>query len=264
MKQIILIILLSLPNFIKGQTCNCSVEIKKVVEQVEQNAASYQHQVVEGNKLYEYQKHKKEIFNYSKKITTQKECLGLTAFYLSYIKDGHSYMTFLDTYLPYKSFKDTLLIQQYYEKDETIGSTLTKFNKSIEGTWHFQDGSFSITIKKNKKTYRNYVGLMLYDKKPFWKKGNVKLEIVKNYKNELGCIYWTQNRLPKYYPINIIGDEMYIGNTFKFYRSESSRILKSSGQTPQECYPICLVANFQIKFLLHFQTKFTFQRTKKF
>ncbi len=88
--------------------CNCVEILNYVSAKIESNSASYAHQVIEYDKKTEYSKHKKSTLNIAKQISTEKECLGVTQFYLSYLRDNHQKLEITNKYYPFKTFEDSV------------------------------------------------------------------------------------------------------------------------------------------------------------
>jgi hypothetical protein len=213
--------LIALPLGLKAQTCNCAKEIQTIANNLERNLASYQHQVVEYKRTNEYLQHKEYVLNLAKKTKVQKECIGILAIYLAFIRDEHLYLMYQSAFLPYKSSADTLAIRKFYESDEIVQVNKGKQNQ-LTGKWYFEGTNFGVEIVKSKNVYREYAALTIQDNALFWRKGNVKFEIVKTKKGGLACVYWSANRIPKYYPIEIKKDVLHIGRSFKFDRKPTA------------------------------------------
>ena len=134
-----------------GQDCDCLKNISLLQQKVEDNQASYQHQVIEQKRLNEYFQFKEKINSNAKTISTKKSCIGLVSLYLSFFRDEHSFIYYEKNFVPKpnKIFK---------KNKKEVGKSYP-----LEGTWYFQDGSFSIDIFKTKNTSKEWVGVINND-----------------------------------------------------------------------------------------------------
>lgn len=191
-----------------GQECDCFKNITLLQEKIEENQASFQHQVIEKNRLDDYNSFKYKINKKSKSIISKRDCIGLIALYLSFIQDEHSFIQYENDFIPKKS------------------KTIRKKSKSennkhpIEGIWYFEDGSFSISIFRSKTMFGDWIAVIQKDYSNEWKKGQIKIEFFKNENNTLSCIYWRKNQIPKKYDVNYSDSTLLIGRNLKFYRQK--------------------------------------------
>src|SRR5690554_2754200 len=93
-------------------TCDCKQVLNFVQNQIENNSASYQHQVVEYQRQKEYSKHKKQINKIAPGIITKKECIGLVSLYLSFLRDSHQWVSVTNDYYPFTSFEDSVAVDR--------------------------------------------------------------------------------------------------------------------------------------------------------
>jgi hypothetical protein len=204
-----IVLFFSLLSFTRlvGQDCNCLKNISLLQQKVEDNQASYQHQVIEQKRLNEYLQFKEEINSNAKTISTKKSCIGLVSLYLSFFRDEHSFIYYENNFVPKpnKIFK--------INKKE-VGKSYP-----FEGTWYFQDGSFSIDIFKTKNTTKEWVGVINNDKSKAWKIGQLKIEFIIGEKGNMNCIYWMKNLIPKAHTVTLTDSTMTIGRNLIFYRN---------------------------------------------
>jgi hypothetical protein len=189
-----------------GQGCDCLKNIALLQQKVEDNQASYQHQVIEQKRLEEYLLFKKEINSKAKTIATTNGCIGLVSLYLSFFRDEHSFISYENNYVP----KPTKISKP---KGKVGGKPFP-----FEGTWYFQDGSFSIDIFKLQNTTDEWVGVMKNDKSKSWKKGQVKIEFISGGNGSMKCIYWRKNLIPKVHTVTLTDSTMIIGRSLIFHR----------------------------------------------
>jgi hypothetical protein len=228
MKQPSILLLLVFSSLLsKSQQCNCTESIKYAAKQVEDNVASYQHQVVLNKRIAAYQKHKLNILQQAKNINEQKNCLGLLSRYLFFFRDEHLSIQYNDNYFP--SLKDTNAVLSFLANEPRLDYNNTKKNKAIEGKWFFQDGSYSINIIPDRAINRDFAGIMENDMVPLWKKGNVRLELLKINDTSFYCIYWRGTRQPRTHHAILKNNVLHIGRAFTFYRKKEAAVKKNAG-----------------------------------
>lgn len=204
-----LIIALFICNFnVLGSECNCLKNMILLQQKVEENLASYQHQVIEFNRIDKYRVFKNQINNLAKNTTTNNYCIGLISYYLSFFEDSHLSILYNSNYAP--------------KPNKIYKSKLNKIGKqnSIEGKWHFADGSFGINIFLKKAGIGNYIAVIDYDMSGKWKKGELKIEFVHDGDNDFKCIYWRQNLIPKTFSVISNDSILKIGRNITFYRKK--------------------------------------------
>lgn len=204
-KIVLFLSLLSSRNLV-GQNCDCLKSISLLQQKVENNQASYQHQVIEQNRLNEYLQFKEEINSKAKSMLTKKHCIGLVSLYLSFFRDEHSFIFYENNYVPKPN-------KIFIKNKKEVGKTYP-----FEGTWYFQDGSFSVDIFKTNKTKEEWVGVINNDKSKAWKKGQLKIEFFRGEKGNMNCIYWMKNLIPKAYSVAFTDSTMTFGRSLNFYR----------------------------------------------
>lgn len=189
-----------------GKDCDCLKNISLLQQKVEDNQASYQHQVIKQKRLNEYLLFKKEINSKAKTIATKNGCIGLVSLYLSFFRDEHSFISYKNNYVP--------------KPNKILKSNRKEAGKPLpfEGIWYFQDGSFSIDIFKTKNTTEECVGVIKNDKSKSWKKGQIKIEFINGGNGSMNCIYWRKNLIPKAYTVTLTDSTMIIGRSLIFYR----------------------------------------------
>ena len=124
-KNLLLLIVFTSYNLF-GQECDCLKYIKLLQQKIEDNQASYQHQVIEQNRLNDYVLFKTEINNKASNILSKKECIGLISTYLSFFRDEHSFISYENNYVP----KPNKIIKPT-QKGRYI-------SYPFEGIWYFQ------------------------------------------------------------------------------------------------------------------------------
>lgn len=189
-----------------GQECDCLKNIKLLQQKVEENQASYQHQVIEQKRIDDYTIHKSKINNQAVKILTKKDCNGLVSLYLSFFRDEHCFISYSDNYTP--------------QSNISVKSKLKRSDDIIpfEGLWYFQDGSFRINVIPANSTFGKWVAVIDKDKSKSWKKGQLKIEFINKPDGSFDCIYWSKNLIPKSYKVSLTDSTLIIGRNLIFYR----------------------------------------------
>ncbi|MCW4469778.1 S41 family peptidase [Flavobacterium sp. MFBS3-15] len=193
--------------------------MKTVQENIEKNSASYQHQVIEKKKPNEYNLFKEEINRLSEIVKTQKECIGLVSYYLSFIKDSHQWIAVTDEYYPFSTFADSTAVKKFIlENVENISPTRDMpAQDEIEGQWYYKGGMLEIRIQKNNDKGRKYVGLVTKPIQYYAKKGDLKIEFYLH-GNQLYAVFWNFGQRPKTYPVYLKDNTLMIGHDYVFIR----------------------------------------------
>lgn len=189
-----------------GQECDCLKNIKLLQQKVEENQASYQHQVIEQKRIDDYTIHKSKINNQAVKILTKKDCNGLVSLYLSFFRDEHCFISHSDNYTP----QSNINVKSKRKRSDDIFP--------FEGLWYFQDGSFSINVIPANSTFGKWVAVIDKDKSKSWKKEQLKIEFINKPDGSFDCIYWSKNLIPKSYKVSLTDSALIIGRNLVFYR----------------------------------------------
>ncbi|MBI1342516.1 MAG: hypothetical protein GC171_06250 [Terrimonas sp.] len=212
MKLIILHILIFTTSFnLFGQECDCLKSIAFLQQKIEDNQASYQHQVIEQKRFADYALFKTEINNKAKKIESRKNCIGLVALYLSFFRDEHSFISYDDNYTPQPNTIIKFKRNKNYE------------SAPFEGKWYYQDGSFSVNVFPSKTTLGEWIAVINEDKSKSWKRGQQKIEFFKASNGTFNCIYWRTNLIPKSFNVTYTDSSLKIGRNLIFYRQKQNR-----------------------------------------
>ena len=206
--DIILLLIFTTSFGLYGQECDCLKNIELLQQKIEDNQASYQHQVVEQKRKDDYILFKTDINSKAKKIINKKDCIGLVSLYLSFFRDEHSFISYMDNYTPQPNI---VVKSKRKRSDETT---------SFEGLWYFQDGSFSINLIPVKTNFGDWIAVINENKSKSWKKGQLKIEFYKNQNGTINCIYWRQNLIPKTLNVTYSDSHLQIGRNLVFYRQK--------------------------------------------
>ena len=218
MKNIFITISLLFSFNLFGQDCDCLKNIILLQDKVEKNQASYQHQVIESNRKDVYDTFKNKINALAKEIDNKRDCVGLVSIYLNFFRDEHSFIYYDEHFSAQDDFQ------------KRLKSTKKSLNE-FEGLWYFQDGSFSIQINPSLNGFFKWFAVIQNGYKPFWKKGQVKIEFFEDENQNLKCVYWRQNLIPKTYDVIVSDSVLSIGRYLNFYRNKPDDAQNISLQT---------------------------------
>lgn len=234
----LLLILFSVFVYSKN-VCDCKKIIHFVSKQVEENSASYHHQVISQKKKSDYRKHKKHIENIAKTAFTNRQCLGVLQYYFSFLKDNHQGIFVTNDYYPFTTFSDTVSVKKFIKENVENISLKNNENKGMEGIWHHESGIFNIQIQKTNQKERPFVGVLTQDirinNQFLGFKGDVKIDIYRNYKGNLQAIFWDFGQKPITYELAFSDQKLKIGNV-TFYRNSVSKEKKKKFQLPSKTY----------------------------
>lgn len=242
MKKTITIFLI-LSSFIvySQKQCNCVEILDFVSNEIETNSASFAHQVIEYKQNTEYEKHLKSVYKIAKQVKTEKECIGIIQFYLSFLRDAHQNLALDKEYYPFESFTDSIAVKKFI-KEYVENFRIKKIKpKGILGNWYYKNGTYAIQIQKNHQKGRKYIGVLkqeIRNKNLFLaNKGDLKIEFYENYKNELYAIYWFFNQKPSLYKVEYNDSILKFGRTLIFYRdSLNTKSIKNKYKLSNSTY----------------------------
>jgi len=219
-KMIVLFFLFSLNIGQAQERCDCNTILDSVSEDIEVNSASYAHQVIEYKREKEYITHKKQIKAISKRITSQKECMGLIQLYLSFLRDQHQKLFLTDEYYPFTTFKDSLSVKSFIAKNvENFSLDSDNGPDELIGNWIHEGGKLEIQIQKNKEKGRTHIGVFKKPYSYYGKSGDLKIEFYKNESDELLANYWDFAQSPSIYKVTTDKNRLSLGRNLHFYRS---------------------------------------------
>ena len=225
-----------LNTFAQSNQCNCESVFNFVSTTVEENSASYQHQVVELGGLERYNKFKKELTILSKNYNTQKECSGLLALYLSFINDSHQWVSLTNPYYPFKTFNDTIAVKKFLNENVENYPLVDAevLNKNMEGNW-ISTGGLKIQIQKNNTKGRSYVGLMRDAVSYYAKEGDVRIDFYETAEG-LKAILWDYGLKPTIYPVELKDGILKFGRAFIFVNNEEDVAKKEPFELDKKTY----------------------------
>lgn len=191
-----------------GQKCDCLKNMQLLQGKIEKNHASYQHQVVEQNRVNDYITFKTNVNNRAQKITNKRDCIGLVSIYLSFFRDEHAFMAYENGYKPRPA-------KQIRTKRSNNQNTFP-----FEGIWYFQDGTFSINVIPAKTIFGEWVAVIHESESVSWKKGQLKIAFTQIANDSSSCVYWRTNLIPKKNSVKFTDSTLEIGRHLTFYRQK--------------------------------------------
>lgn len=234
----IITLLLFVQSTYSQSTCDCKQVLNFVQNQIENNSASYQHQVVEYQRQKEYSKHKKQINKIAPGIITKKECIGLVSLYLSFLRDSHQWVSVTNDYYPFTSFEDSVAVKKFlFENIENV--FLKKYKstpKNIEGYWYYEKGAFEMQVQPNKTKGRKFAGIQTTPLKYYVKKGDLRVDFYKNYENKLYAVFWDFGQRPETFPVTYEDNKLKIGRNYVFVRDKKNVVENKKAKIKQETF----------------------------
>jgi len=168
------------PNWLYSQSCDCTQKFLAVKQEVELNYAGFIDKVS--------QKSKKDFHQYSAsyllkaaKVEKRQYCVLLIREWLRYFDDEH-----LQVYENEQKYKasDSLGIDTASKNAERINISSNKLKELyqldslVEGVYiSLNDSTYVIAVIEDKNEFRDYVGVIVSSRTPYWKPGQVKLEL---------------------------------------------------------------------------------------
>ncbi|HIP48447.1 MAG TPA: peptidase S41 [Lutibacter sp.] len=186
MKKTIIYLLLLLISFpIYSQNCDCSSNLKWLIETFEKNDAGF-HYVIEQKGRNAYELHNKIIMQKLSKISTLKECHQLLIEWTEFFRKGHLGVNLLATDTKKSFGTETFNINQthFQKRIENL-----KNKTGYEGIWVSSPYTIGI-VKDDKNVNRDYIGFIINSGNPNWKVNQVKLEIIKNKDGKYSMKYY--------------------------------------------------------------------------
>jgi len=189
MKKQVLIILMVLSTSINyAQKCDCSSNLKWLIETFEKNDAGFQY-IIDKKGKNAYQAHNKIYINKALAVKTKPECLKLLNDWTEFFRKNHLQVIFNPSKNQKKQEKlSKEAIIEKYKNSPKFDIKEKKFKKyisnlknkdSFEGIWLSEPYVIGI-VKDTKNPNRDYIGFIITSKIPYWQKNQIKLEIIKN------------------------------------------------------------------------------------
>jgi len=168
-----------------GQKCDCTSNLKWLIETFEQNDAGFQYVInKKGEKAY--QEHNQMFIEKASKITEIDECHNLLNKWTFFFRKKHIYIQKIKNETNESQVTAVLPKEILQDEFDLYLSELKKSQNELEGIW--QTGNYIIGIKKIDNTEK-YVGFIINADND-WKQRQVKLEILKDENNKFMAYYF--------------------------------------------------------------------------
>ena len=229
MKKIILVTLMIFVSSINyAQNCDCSSNLKWLIETFEKNDAGFQY-VIDKKGKDAYLAHNKVYIEKASKIQDKSECLKLVNDWTEFFRKDHLQVILNKSTNNHKEqdeLSENEIIERYKnspkfeinEKDfEKYISNLEDEN-GFEGIWTV--GPYTIGIVKDKDNpNREFVGYIIEAKTPYWQKNQIILEILKNEIEKYSMkIYKRDRSVMEMENIDIVGNNYLLANNSIFLK----------------------------------------------
>jgi effector-binding domain-containing protein len=217
MRKIFLLIMMILISSINyAQNCDCSSNLKWLIETFEENDAGFQY-VLDKKGKNAYSTHNKIFIEKASKIQSKTACLELLNDWTEFFRKNHLQIVLnenTNTSKAPKELSEKEIIKLYKdspkfnikEKDFNKYIANIKEKNGFEGVW-FSDPYTIGIIKDKKKSNRDYVGFIIKSKSPYWQPNQIKLEILKNENGKYYMKYYMRDHsIREISNINIVGN----------------------------------------------------------
>ncbi len=228
----ILMIFISSINF--AQNCNCSTNLKWLIETFEKNDAGFQY-VIDKKGENAYLTHNKIFKEKASKITDRNDCLKLLNDWTEFFRKNHLQVVLnIPASNNQKKLSEKEIIKRY-ENSPKLDINTNKFFKyisnlkaktSYEGIWADVYPYTIGIIKDTINDKREFVGFILDSESPYWQKNQIKLEIFKDENDKYRMKYYLNDHSIKIFDnVDIAGNNYLI--TYSFALKRIKPILKT-------------------------------------
>ncbi|ULQ57658.1 S41 family peptidase [Flavihumibacter rivuli] len=235
--SLILFIMVLFSVATKAQECDCLVEFRFVKSHMEKNHPGFNSDI----KSPEDKTYRKFVRSLEKSINKDKQskyCRAYILKYINYLKDHHSnyYASSRNVVENNPDSLKAFLASPVFtgtEKAEVDSAAVMKYLKSlkqpgIEGIYTSSDGTYTVALLKNKKSHRDYYGLILASKTPLWVKGQVKLELKENGGNSLDAYIFMRNHSLNFEPWKLRNGQLLNSGWKKVYPAAAELAIDQS------------------------------------
>ncbi|MCF6182940.1 MAG: hypothetical protein L3J60_13110, partial [Lutibacter sp.] len=203
MKKLYLLLLIFFTSSISyAQNCDCSSNLKWLIEIFEKNDAGFQY-VIDKKGENAYLIHNKVFKEKASKINNKTECLKLLNDWTEFFRKNHLQIVLNENTNTSNNQKELSKkeIIEIYKDSPKFEIKEKEFNKyieslknknSFEGVWISQPYTIGI-IKDKNNSKRDYVGFILKSGSPYWQPNQIKLEIVKNESGKYNMKYYMRD-----------------------------------------------------------------------
>ncbi len=221
MKRPMWLVFFLFPSFLLAQEdCDCSSELRFVIDYYEKNLPGYKDNVHSGTSR-EYGQLKRSLRTEAQNAGNKLDCFKLLVYYVEFFKDNHSGISMSFPDIDESNQKE---LQTFYRSDVFNSREMHALRNNdlkqyplddIRGTYQTADTTYTIAVIPSEGAFRKYIGVVVGSKTPLWKKGQVKMEI--NPKEEGGyeAFVYMRNHSLRYYPDFSLSDGILGGVWFK-------------------------------------------------
>lgn len=226
-----------------SQDCNCITNFKWLKSTFEENDAGFTYILASKGKAA-YTFHNKLIEEKIRVAKTQAECLSAMQEWLCFFRKGHAYIIQSQSGLSKSGITkipdDTAHIRKMFADWPVAEIDLSAFEKYLnskqtqdyEGVWDAPP--YKIVVKKIDS---GFIGVLINDVPPFWKSGQIKLEIKINNEKLKGIVFRRDHSKVESNKVEFIGQNYLEIADFRLQRvtpkhqteKEVMDYLKSSG-----------------------------------
>ncbi len=221
-KMSLLVMMILMSSMIYSQDCDCSSNLKWLIEAFEKNDAGFQY-VIDKKGKDTYLAHNKNFIEKALKIQDKTECLNLLNSWTEFFRKNHlqvvlNEQTNSTNNKKELSEKEIINLYKGSPKFEIKEKEFDKYildltNKSsFEGVWLSEPYTIGIIADK-KNPNRDYVGFILKSESPYWKTNQIKLEIFKNKNGKHNMKYYMRDHsIREIENIEIAGNNYLLAN----------------------------------------------------
>lgn len=240
MKKILLLILITTITSISySQKCDCSSNLKWLIETFEKNDAGFQY-VIDKKGNNAYLAHNKLFEEKANKIQDKKECLKLLNDWTEFFRKNHLQVVLNENSNASINQKELTEkeIKNLYKNSPKFNISKKKFEKYInnlenkngfEGVWVSEPYTIGI-VKDKDNPNREFVGFIIKSESPYWQPNQIKLEILKNKNGKYDMKYYMRDHsIREIENIDIAGNNYLLANFIVLKRVKP--ILKTDPKT---------------------------------
>ncbi len=185
-----LIFLLITTFNVSAQDCNCTTQLKWLIDTFETNDAGFQY-VVDKKGVDDYEKHNESFLLKASATENILDCGKLLYEWTNYFRSGHLGIKIVNPQSLVGNQLDTTSIIAKYKNTEKFEFQLNEIKKnldvihtpSIEGIWKNRNYIIGL-IRDGKNEKRDYVGFIIEADSLYWQKKMVKLELINSTEND--------------------------------------------------------------------------------
>jgi len=221
-KLSLLVMMILMSSMIYSQNCDCSSNLKWLIETFEKNDAGFQY-VIDKNGKDAYLSHNKIFIEKATEIKIKKECLELLNDWTDFFRKNHLEVVSnenTNNLNNQKELSEKEILKLYKdspkfdirEKDFEKYVSNLNINDGFEGIWLTEGYKIGI-IKDKRNPNREYIGFIIKSESPYWKPNQIKLEILKNENGTYNMKYYMKDHsIKEIENIEITGNNYLLAN----------------------------------------------------